>query len=479
MRLLPPMPRKRFPYRPTRRAAVAAAVAFGAAALAHAPSSRAAAWASNRVIVGYRASGRGLRGISARPDIAVGEQRWADVAVDARPHVTSHVVRLPAHESVAAALTRLRRRHDVAYAEPDYIAHASGMFYPDDRGEGNTAHGWERQQWNMLPGAGVDAPEAWANLIADGRAGGSGVKIAVLDSGIAYRNWMQFRESPDLHQTKFVDPYDFIAHNRYPLDRYGHGTFVASIIAESTNNRIGLTGLAYGASIMPVRVLDAQGNGDESTIAQGIRYAVAHHANIINLSLEFLPNQVTSATQIPQLVSAVRYARRHNVMIVAASGNDETQRISYPARLSGVVAVGATTKDECLASYSNTGTGLALVAPGGGSDAILRGDSACHPERALPSISQMTLTDPPHWGKFGYPSAIVGTSMAAPAVAAAAALVIASGVIGPTPTPSQVLQRLETTATALPVGGPQPNTTYGWGLLNAGAATSPLAIPAR
>jgi serine protease len=479
MRPLPLMPRTRLTYRPTRRVAAAAAIALGAGVLAHAPSSMAAAWAPHRVIVGYRSSGWRLRGVAERPDIARGERHWTHVDVGAGAGVSSRVVRLPARESVVSALAKLRARRGVAYAEPDYIAHDAGMFYPDDRGEDNTAQGWERQQWNLLPGSGVDAPEAWANLISDGRAGGSGVRIAVLDSGVAYRNWMQFRESPDLHQTKFVDPYDFIAHNRYPLDRYGHGTFVASLIAESTNNRIGLTGLAYGASIMPVRVLDAQGNGDESTIAQGILYAVAHHANIINLSLEFLPNQVTAASQIPQLVSAIQDARRHDVMIVAAAGNDETQRVAYPARVPGVVAVGATTKDECLANYSNTGKGLALVAPGGGSDAILRGDSACHPERALPSISQMTLTDPPHWGKFGYPSSIIGTSMAAPAVAAAAALVIASHVLGAHPTSEQVLRRLETTATALPIGGRQPNTTYGWGLLNAGAATSPLAVPAR
>ena len=116
--------------------------------------------------------------------------------------------------------------------------------------------------------------------------------MAVLDTGVAYRNWGRFRISPDLRGARFVAPYDFIAHNRYPLDRNGHGTFVASAIAERTNNGIGLTGLAYGASILPVRVLDASGEGAESTIAEGIRYAVEHGARVINLSLEFPPARV-------------------------------------------------------------------------------------------------------------------------------------------------------------------------------------------
>lgn len=392
-----------------------------------------------------------------------------------RATVHARLLRLSPGESVKRALARLRRRRDVAYAEPDYIAHAAGMFYPNDRGAAGVDHGWERQQWDMLPGTGVDAPEAWANLLADGRAGGRGVTIAVLDTGVAYRNWGQFKVSPDLRQTKFVDPYDFVADNRYPLDRDGHGTLVASLIAEATNNRVGLTGLAYGATIMPLRVLDAQGDGDALAIARAIRYAVQHGADIINMSFEFLPSQVRSGRQIPEVVSAIHYARAHGVMIISAAGNDQLREISYPARVPGVVAVGATTRDGCLASYSNSGPSLALVAPGGGPDAILAHDPACHPSRLLPPIYQMTLSDPPHWSTFGYPGSYIGTSMASPLVAAAAALVMASHVIGAHPTPNQVLRRLEQTATPLPAGGKAPNSTYGYGLLNAGAATSPLA----
>src|SRR6185437_89804 len=145
----------------------------------------------------------------------------------------------------------------------------------------------------------------------------------------------------------------------------------------------------------------------------------------------------------------------------------------YPARAPGVMSVGATTRDRCLADYSNGGSGLDIVAPGGGDDAIMPGEPDCHPERSLPSVYQLTLTSPPHWNDFGYPSYYIGTSMSSPLVAAAAAMVIASGVIGPHPTPDQILKRLEETATTLPLGGAKPNSDYGYGLLNAGAATVP------
>jgi serine protease len=419
---------------------------------------RAADYLPHEVIVGYKPVGSAAE-MSLRA-------RGIHVAAGA---TRSSVLRLSAGESVPAAIARLRRRPDVAYAEPDFIAHAAGGFYPDDRGRSN--QGWEKLQWNMLPAAGVDAPAAWSNLLGDHHAGGRGVVVAVLDTGVAYRKWHEFQQSPDFKGTRFVSPYDFIANNAFPLDRNGHGTFVAGVIAEATNNKIDLTGLAYGVSVMPVRVLDASGEGDESTIARGIRYAVNHGAQVINLSLEFLPTQVSSGAEIPQIVSAVDYAHRRGVTVVGAAGNDQTNQIAYPARSPGVISVGATTLDRCLADYSNGGPGLDLVAPGGGDDAIMPIDPDCHPERNLPSIYQLTLTDPPHWGRFGYPNYYIGTSMSSPEVAAVAALIIASRVIGRHPTPDQILTRLEQTATTL--GPTKPNTTYGYGLLNAGAATAP------
>ena len=224
----------------------------------------------------------------------------------------------------------------------------------------------------------MNAPEAWANVAADGAPGGAGVIVAVLDTGVAYANRGRFRRSPDFSRYTFVQGYDFVAHNPYPNDRNGHGTFVAGTIAEATDNQIGLTGLAYGAHIMPVRVLDSQGEGDASTIAEGVRFAVNHHAQVINLSLEFSSD--VTASDIPELIEALRYAHRRGVLVVAAAGNEGHTAIAYPARAPDVIAVGATTEHGCLANYSNDGTGLTLVAPGGGADADLSGDPNCNPE---------------------------------------------------------------------------------------------------
>ena len=224
------------------------------------------------------------------------------------------------------------------YAVPDYIAHQAGGWIPNDRGNTRRAQGWQQLQWNFLPGVGVDAPAAWSHMFAVHRPGGRGVTVAVLDTGVAYRDWERFAKSPDFAQTRFVDPYDFVANNPYPLDREGHGTFVAGMIAESTNNRLGLTGLAYGARIMPVRVLDADGNGDSATIAKGIRYAVNHGAQVINLSLEF--DIDVTAAQIPNIISAVNFAHRRGVVVVAAAGNDSspglpTRPLRRPSSRSG------------------------------------------------------------------------------------------------------------------------------------------------
>ncbi|HWX96758.1 MAG TPA: S8 family serine peptidase, partial [Solirubrobacteraceae bacterium] len=287
--------------------------------------------------------------------------------------------------------------------------------------------------------------------------------------GVAYANRGPFRRSPDFTAHQFVRGYDFVAGDPFPNDRNGHGTFVASTIAEATNNGRGLTGLAFGARLMPVRVLDSQGEGEASTIAQGVFYAVHHGAQVINLSLEFSPG--VTASDIPELIEALRYAHRRGVLVVAAAGNEGHTAIAFPAHAPTVVSVGATTEHGCLAGYSNDGTGLTLVAPGGGADASLPGDPNCRTD--VPSgrdIFQVTFSgNSPRL--FGVPTGYEGTSMAAPHVSATAALVIASGVLGPHPTPAQIVARLR--ATARKLGGPGDQSLYGAGLVNAAAATAP------
>jgi serine protease len=431
----------------------------------------AADYAPRTLVVGYSGSSEALRSeIRLGTGVSVTSSPLTGGTPDER------LLELPAAANVPGLAAKVAKLSGVNYAVPDYIGHAASRFYPDDPGRGTRAKGWEKVQWNLLTPNGINAPEAWANLLADHRAGARGVKIAVVDTGVAFRNWRIYRKSPDFRGTKFIDPCDLVAgglHGRtcddpYALDRDSHGTFVAGEIAESTNDGYSLTGLAYQASIMPVRVLDADGNGDASTIAAGIRYAVEHGAQVINLSLVFTAG--TTSAEIPDIESAITYAHNHRVVVVGAAGNDEVNSLEYPAALPDVISVGATTRDKCLASYSDIGKGLDIVAPGGGDDANSIPGTICHPNRNLPDIYQMTFNDPTRPSVFSLPSGWFGTSMAAPDVSAAAAMVIASGVIGAHPTPAAILSRLE--ATARPVGIGRDNNYYGYGLLNVGAATA-------
>ena len=375
---------------------------------------------------------------------------------------------------VHAALEGLRSRADVAYAVPNFTAHiadagSSPGFIPDDVGRGGVA-GWQSVQWDFDGPFGVNAPQAWQNAINAGRPGGKGVIIAVLDTGIAYATRRPFAISPDFQPSQFVRGWDFVDRDPYPFDRNGHGTHVAGTLAEATNNQVGLTGLAYGARLMPVRVLDAAGEGNATDIAAGVRFAVRHGAKLINMSLEF--DQNVTAGDIPQLLDALRYARSRGVLVVAASGNEGRARVAYPARASSVLSVGATTEHGCLSEFSNGGNGLGLVAPGGGADAPLDGDPNCHPDAdAGRNIFQVTLLGKSPT-RFGIPSSYEGTSMAVPHVTAAAALVIATGTAGANPSPAAIEHRLESTARDL--GRPGYDQDYGWGLVDAAAATAPL-----
>ena len=422
-------------------------------------------------------------------EVVVRYERGADhAAVERAAGVTqartvaprTRVLRISDGESVATTVRELRARADVATAAPNATARIAG-FIPSDPGNTGVRGGWQQLQWNFLPGVGVNAPDAWQHLIDRGRPGGRGAVVAVLDTGVAYSTRRRFRKSADFRRADFVRGYDFVDEDRFPHDENGHGTHVASTIGESTDNNRGVTGLAYGARIMPVRVLDAEGAGESSDITRGIRYAVRNNADIINVSFEFDDSyRQFTASEIPEVLSALRFAKRRGVVVVGAAGNFARGSISYPARYSGVIAVGATTEHGCRARYSNVGRSLDIVAPGGGQDDP--DDPAC--PKGLPEgrdIYQMTYPWAALYGaprssssyrRFGLPSGFVGTSMAAPHVSAAAALVIASGVLGRDPSPAEVEARLE--ATAVDAGTPGPDESYGAGRLDAAGATDPL-----
>ncbi|HEV2857986.1 MAG TPA: S8 family serine peptidase [Solirubrobacterales bacterium] len=396
-------------------------------------------------------------------------------------------VSLPAGTGVRRAARVLRQNPRVAYAEPNYIATASTIgrppFDPNDSGSieasaatSTEAGKWAYKQWNLLPPEGVetptlplspggiDAPTAWRNLIDAGRPGGAGVVVAVLDSGIAYRSFgSKFLRSPDFGPGQFVPGYDFVDHDRLPLDQNGHGTHVAGTIAEKTGNGFGLTGLAYGAKLMPVRVLDRQGRGNALAIARGIRFAVAHRAEVINMSFNF-----PCGKRVPLVDEALRKAYLAGIVTVASGGNLGSEGcVSEPATGPRVIGVGGTTEGACLGAYSLAGSSIDLVAPGGG---IPR--SGCPSVSARP-IYQVTLR-PGSTSEFAIPATYIGTSMAAAHVSGAAALVLASRGITKQATPralvDAVSRRLCATARDLGLASPQ----QGCGLLDAGRATKPI-----
>ena len=383
-------------------------------------------------------------------------------------------VKLPAGVTVPAAVRYLRANPSVAYANPDYLATASDPWSPSDPGSSQppVPTGWQLDQWNFLAptpvnrgGAGVQG--AWQNLRSAGSAGGKGITVAVLDTGIAYRSQgTKFSRDPDLPPTnRFVHPKDFVAGDQLPLDENGHGTHVASTIAQATNNGKGLTGVAYGATVMPIRVLNRQETGTAANIARGIRYAVQNGADVINLSLEFAP-AVTKCSQIPGVCEALQMAANHHLVVVAAAGNRQRPEPAYPARAAKVIAVGASTYRGCLAAYSDYGPRLDLVAPGGGSDTGANTQNPnCNPGGDPYLIRQYSLFPQAaahgNFHKFGIVP-LKGTSMAAAHVSGTAALLLAEKLSS-----DQVAARLESCAT--PTGS---SVYYGAGLLDAAKATS-------
>ena len=358
--------------------------------------------------------------------------------------------------SVRETIAELKKDPNVEYAVPNWRAHASAEA-PNDPGT--------KFQWNLFGTYGINVIDAWTLAAGMGAPGGRGAVVAVLDSGVAYERRGRYRRAPDLRRKTFVHPWDFIQRDRHPNDVYGHGTHVAGTIAQTTNNGIGTAGIAYNAKIMPLRVLDAHGEGDSPAIARAIRYAVRYRADVINLSLEFPPE--VRASEIPDVVSALHYANRRGVVVTAAAGNQTDIAVAYPARVSTVIAVAATTITGCQADYSNSGDDLDVAAPGGGADAPNTDsvwDAAhCNPDSPGKPIVQQTFTRGVQ--RFGLPRIYEGTSMASPHVAAIAALIIATKRLGPHPTPKAVETHIK--ATARPTDRPD---RYGAGLVDAAAA---------
>jgi serine protease len=356
-------------------------------------------------------------------------------------------------DQAAAAAAKLAADPDVesvdydadAFIPPDEVGVAGGQAMEAEcgaAGAGSDAFPNDtcfRYQWHLKQ---IGMPQAWK------MGKGKGVTVAVIDTGVA--------RVADLAETPFVPGFNFITNSDNAADDHGHGTHVAGTIAQSTNNKLGVAGVAYGVSIMPIKVLSAQGSGSMAGIAQGIRWAADHGAQVINMSLG-------GPFPVGTIASAVKYAREKGVTIVAAAGNDGRGRVSYPARYDGVIAVASTQFDETTTFYSNWGAQIDIAAPGGNVRVDQNGDGK--PDGVL----QHTIV-PGNISQTDY-LWFMGTSMASPHVAGVAALIVGAGVRKP----DAVEQILLGTARAPKTkaggeAGKRVDDHYGAGIVDAAAA---------
>jgi serine protease len=302
-------------------------------------------------------------------------------------------------------------------------------------------------QWHFEA---IHVPEAWT------KTRGKGATVAIIDTGVAWKDaeWkgIAAKAVPDLAGVEFTDAETFLD-NAMPdgLDDHAHGTHVAGTVAQATDNGIGVSGVAYESTIMPLKVLAGDGRGSVASISNAIRYAADHGAHVINMSLGGpLPSRV--------MAKAVAYAHDKGVTVVCAAGNEKRSRMSYPAAYEGSVAVAATDFEGNRSFYSNWGKKLDISAPGGDTRADKNGDG--HPDGVLQNT--IKIQDPAHDDYLWFQ----GTSMASPHAAGVAALIVSSGITNP----DEVERVLKETATH--PNGVKWDKEFGAGIIDAEAAVS-------
>lgn len=396
------------------------------------------------------------------------------------------LVSTPDDGDAAAIAATLGRQPEIEWAQPNYIR--KRKLRPNDPAYS--------LQWNLnlinLPAAWDINPGANAN-----------VTVALVDSGIAtaattptFRVWtgqafenlaIPFALDPDISSGRIKAGRDFVFWNGPVLDMDGHGTFVAGTILQETNNNLAAAGVAYRASLLPLKVCygywdlqlllgsfnqpgfadpDDAGCPDDA-IGQAIRFAADSGAQVINISL-------SGPAPAPFVRDALNYAVSHGSFVAMAVGNEflDGNPVEYPAayaaQIDGAVAVGAVNRSSKRAEYSNTGSHLEIVAPGGDfSDGGLAGlvtQYALDPNQYDP-----TTVLRPRFDRYTLLAA-EGTSLAAPHVAGVAALLYAQGITSP----AAIEAAIERTATDLGTAG--RDSEYGFGLINARAAVRGLGL---
>ncbi len=318
---------------------------------------------------------------------------------------------------------------EIEYAEPNYYRTVNGI--PNDE--------LYSYQWHLPM---VNMPGAWDVST------GEGVTVAIIDTGVNPFGRDSFGPIGD---NRVLRGYNAIAGLPGGIDFEGHGTHVAGVVGQETDNGTGVAGIAYGANILPVKSLSIFGVGVDSWIIRGIRWATDQGADVINLSLG-------SFNDSQAFEDAINYAYENGVTVVAASGNSGEGEVMYPAAYENCIAVGAVNYIKVITDYSNYGDALDLVAPGGDNNVDLNGDG----------FADGILQE--NFGFFGFNWGFwyyAGTSFASPHVAGIAALVKS---VHPDYGPDEIRQVLQDTAQDL--GDPGWDARYGHGLVDAYAAVS-------
>jgi subtilisin family serine protease len=385
-------------------------------------------------------------GAAGEREVLLGTEKW----------------RLPDGADPRSVATQVALESGVKYAMPNHTRRLEGFTSSDL--DTSTS-----QQWGL---AKIRAPEAWDKYFSSGSPPGKGVTVAVLDSGVDVRH-------PDLAANAardgagkeiyidvlrdasgsidscrgfnydWVSAYQDIGHPG--PDGHGHGTHVAGIIAAVGNNAGGsggnIVGVAPAATILPVKTMDCNGDGQDWNIAYGIKAAADQGAKVMNLS-------IGGPEPSPLLEDALGYAIAKGALVVVAAGNGQGSPVYYPAAYPGVIAVGAVDRDDVYQSFSNIGSQMGLVAPGGTINQSRDGILSTVPTYR----SELSQSGQAY-------SRVSGTSQASPFVAGVTALIWSRE---PSLTADQVRTRLY--ATARDIGPVGFDYKYGWGRVDAVAA---------
>lgn len=332
------------------------------------------------------------------------EQVERDIHAESVKHIGDTFVFRSKNIETEQLVQYFKQTWNTEYTEPHYLYltnETTETIIPNDAL-------YSEYQWN-LPS--IETEKGWGIS-----KGNDTVIIAVLDTGVQSNH-------PDL-KGKITKGINIVNENTEPDDDVGHGTHVSGIIGAAVNNNEGVAGVSWYNKIMPVKVLDSSGAGSTYSVAQGIIWAVDHGAKVINMSLG-------NYAQADFLHDAIKYAFERDVVMIAASGNDNTDRPGYPAAYPEVFAVAATNSSKEKASFSNYGDYIDVAAPG---DSI----ASTYPGSQYAALS--------------------GTSMASPHVAALAGLIRS---VNPELTNVEVMELMRKSANDLGAEGKDNYFGYG------------------